>query len=99
MSARSFRQVTWEGSLANVAAASTLDPGVDELVINSPAELSGNLTVGGASFGPGLTPGGLNGEVALTVLDTQNGLTKTYSNELKTPFDPILDTSAFATCP
>ncbi len=38
-------------------------------------------------------------EVALTVVDTQSGLTKTYSNELKTPFDPILDTSAFATCP
>ena len=37
--------------------------------------------------------------VVLTVRDTKNGTTKTYTNPLRTPFQPIQDTSAFATCP
>lgn len=46
-------------------------------------------------FAAGLT----NVEVTLTVIDTSNGTVKTYRNPLGTPFQPIQDTSAFATCP
>ena len=46
-------------------------------------------------FGAGLT----DVEVTLTVTDTNNGTVKTYHNPLGTPFQPIQDTSAFATCP
>ncbi len=38
-------------------------------------------------------------EVKLTVVDTQTGQSKAYSNPLGTPFQPVLDTKAFATCP
>ncbi|HUP23280.1 MAG TPA: fibronectin type III domain-containing protein [Thermoanaerobaculia bacterium] len=38
-------------------------------------------------------------KVTLTVSDMSNGVTKTYFNPLNTPFEPIQDTSAFATCP
>lgn len=37
--------------------------------------------------------------VALEVVDTATGKVKTYVNPLGTPFAPIQDTSAFATCP
>jgi hypothetical protein len=37
--------------------------------------------------------------VDLTVTDTERGGTKTYRNPLRTPFQPIQDASAFATCP
>ncbi len=37
--------------------------------------------------------------VELTVTDTQTGTVKTYTNPGHTPFKPIQDTSAFATCP
>jgi PKD repeat protein len=46
-------------------------------------------------FAAGLT----NVEVTLTVTDTSNGTVKAYHNPLGTPFQPIQDTSAFATCP
>jgi hypothetical protein len=46
-------------------------------------------------FAAGLT----NVEVTLTVTDTQTGQVKTYSNPLGRAFQPIQDTSAFATCP
>jgi hypothetical protein len=46
-------------------------------------------------FAAGLT----NVEVTLRVLDTQTGSLKTYINPLNTAFQPIQDTSAFATCP
>ncbi len=46
-------------------------------------------------FAAGLT----NIEVTLTVTDTQSGQTKEYDNPQRTDFAPILDTSAFATCP
>ena len=46
-------------------------------------------------FASGLT----NVEVDITVTDTENGAVKTYTNPLNTPFQPILDTQAFATCP
>ncbi len=38
-------------------------------------------------------------EYTLTVTDTANGQTRTYENPLGGPAEPILDTSAFATCP
>ena len=46
-------------------------------------------------FAGGLT----NVEVTLTVTDTQSGVVKSYDNPLGTPFQPIQDTAAFATCP
>jgi hypothetical protein len=46
-------------------------------------------------FAAGLT----NVEVTLTVTDTQAGMTQVYDNPLSRPFEPILDTSAFMTCP
>lgn len=46
-------------------------------------------------FAGGLT----NVKVVMTVTDTQANATKTYTNPANTPFQPIQDTSAFATCP
>jgi hypothetical protein len=46
-------------------------------------------------FAGGLT----NVEVALTVTDTKAGAMKIYTNPLRSPFQPIQDTAAFATCP
>jgi DNA-binding beta-propeller fold protein YncE len=46
-------------------------------------------------FAAGLT----NLEVGLTVTDTLSGEVRTYSNDLGSPFEPIQDTRAFATCP
>ncbi len=44
--------------------------------------------------------GGLsNVQVVTTVTDTQTGVTKTYTNPQGTPFAPLQDTGAFATCP
>ena len=47
------------------------------------------------TFAGGLT----DVNVILTVTDTQTGAIKTYTNPQGTPFQPIQDTSAFATCP
>ncbi len=46
-------------------------------------------------FAGGLT----NVEVDLVVTDTLTGAVKSYRNPLSTPFLPITDTQAFATCP
>jgi|GEM_PF-2845088 len=46
-------------------------------------------------FAGGLT----NVEVEMKVCDTQEGIQKTYVNPPETPFQPIQDTNAFATCP
>ncbi len=46
-------------------------------------------------FAGGLT----NVEVSFTVTDTQTGATKSYRNPINSPFQPITDTQAFATCP
>jgi hypothetical protein len=44
--------------------------------------------------------GGLtNVQVTLTVTDTKNGTVKVYTNPQGKAFQPILDSSAFATCP
>jgi streptogramin lyase len=47
------------------------------------------------TFAGGLT----DVNVTLTVTDTQTGVIKAYTNPQGTPFQPIQDTSAFATCP
>lgn len=46
-------------------------------------------------FAAGLT----NVEVTLTVTDTLADQTREYENPLGNPYDPVLDTSAFQTCP
>lgn len=46
-------------------------------------------------FAGGLT----NVKVVLTVRDTLKGVTKTFTNPQGTPFKPIQDSGAFATCP
>lgn len=46
-------------------------------------------------FAGGLT----NVRTVITVTDTQTGETETYTNPQNTPFRPIQDTDAFATCP
>jgi PKD repeat protein len=46
-------------------------------------------------FAAGLT----NVEATLTVLDTKNAVSKSYTNPQSTAFAPIQDTSAFSTCP
>jgi len=46
-------------------------------------------------FAAGVT----NVNVNLVVLDTETGASQTYENPLRTDFQPILDTGAFATCP
>ena len=38
-------------------------------------------------------------EVELIVRDTQTGIIRRYDNPLSTPFQPIQDTDAFASCP
>jgi PKD repeat protein len=45
-------------------------------------------------FAGGLT----NVEVNMTVTDMATGVVRTYQNPLRTPFQPIQDTGAFATC-
>ncbi len=47
------------------------------------------------TFAAGLT----NVEVKLKVTDTQTGQVREYKNPLNRPFQPIQDTSAFASCP
>lgn len=46
-------------------------------------------------FAAGLT----NVGVTITVTDTANGQSKEYENDVLHPFEPVLDTAAFATCP
>jgi len=46
-------------------------------------------------FAGGLT----NVEVDITVVDTERNVTRMYTNPQLTPFQPIQDTNAFATCP
>lgn len=46
-------------------------------------------------FAAGLT----NVDVVLTVTDSQTDQSRTYRNPARTPFQPVQDTSGFATCP
>jgi hypothetical protein len=40
-----------------------------------------------------------NVELTLTVTDTDSGQVREYENPPRNPFAPVLDTSAFETCP
>ena len=51
-------------------------------------------TIANWVFAAGLT----DVEVSLTITDQQTGSTRTYSNAQGTPFAPIQDTAALATC-
>lgn len=46
-------------------------------------------------FAGGLT----NVETVISVTDTDSGIVRTYTNPQSTPFQPVQDTNAFATCP
>jgi len=46
-------------------------------------------------FAGGLT----NVNVVLTVRDTKSGAVRTYTNPINTPYQPLQDTNASATCP
>jgi hypothetical protein len=46
-------------------------------------------------FAGGLT----NVRTVISVTDTDSGIVRTYTNPLSTPFQPVQDTNAFATCP
>ena len=63
-SAVNFRRVVWNGPLATAAAATTLAPGVPELVVTAPAAVAGTYEIGLASFGPPIPAAGLAGEIA-----------------------------------
>ena len=44
--------------------------------------------------------GGLTSvQVTMTVTDTLTGTTKSYTNPLNRPYQPIQDTAAFSSCP
>lgn len=45
------------------------------------------------------TPGLTNLGVTVTVTDTKSGTEKVYENKASDPFEPVLDTAAFQTCP
>ena len=47
------------------------------------------------TFAGGLT----DVNVVMTVIDTQTGTTRTYTNPQSAAFQPIQDTSAFPSCP
>lgn len=69
------------------------DPDNVEMVVKvlDACSFSGHFWV----FAGGLT----NVQVDFTVRDTETGAVQTYSNPQDTPFQPIQDTEAFATCP
>ena len=62
-SAVNTRRVVWNGPLAAAAAADTLEPGVEELNVTSPAEVAGRYEVGTASFGVPVPGAGIAGEI------------------------------------
>jgi len=69
------------------------DPDNVELIV----KVLGGCSVNGHFW---LFAGGLtNVEVELTVTDTETATQRRYRNPLSTAFQPILDTTAFATCP
>lgn len=73
-SATNFGQVTWQGPMANAVAAATLDTGVPELTVNSPAPIAGIYGIGGATFGPPIPGGGgLTADIACLRDSTADG--------------------------
>lgn len=79
-SAINVRKVVWNGANATAAAANTLEPGVPELTITSPAAVAGSYEIGTASFGPPIPPGGLSGQIACMRDTTELGPGDTILN-------------------
>ncbi|HVG06284.1 MAG TPA: hypothetical protein VNM67_01155, partial [Thermoanaerobaculia bacterium] len=97
-------QVTWTTAAGNGAGQAIqltdesgfftfFDPSNVELTVKvlNGCALGGHYWV----FMSGLT----NVGVQVTVTDTKTGAVKTYNNPLNKTFAPVLDTSAFASCP
>ncbi|HKF42879.1 MAG TPA: PA domain-containing protein [Thermoanaerobaculia bacterium] len=62
-SALNSRHVAWNGAAVKAAVPSTLAPGTPLLSVASPSAIAGTYSVGTASFGPNLSPGGVTGQV------------------------------------
>jgi hypothetical protein len=98
-------QVTWRNAQGQVGAGNavslTADTGYFWFFSASNVEMVVKLLSTCAInqrfwvFAGGLT----DVSVTMTVTDTANGTIKVYTNALGTPFQPIQDTNAFATCP
>ena len=98
-------QVTWRNAQGQVGAGNavslTADTGYFWFFSASNVEMVVKLLSTCAInqrfwvFAGGLT----DVSVTMTVTDTANGTLKVYTNALGTPFQPIQDTGAFATCP
>lgn len=63
-SATRARQLSWDGTGANQDAATRLDSGVPELLIQQPPEIAGIMEINTASFGPPFPATPLQGEIA-----------------------------------
>lgn len=98
-------QVTWRNAQGQVGAGAavplTADTGYFWFFTSTNVEMVVKLLSTCAInqrfwvFAGGLT----DVSVTMTVTDTANGTLKVYTNALGTPFQPIQDTGAFATCP
>jgi len=62
-SAINSRRVVWDHGQVNAEVPSILAFGVPNMRVNSPGSIAGNFAVGGATFGPALTPGGVSGNL------------------------------------
>ncbi len=63
-SAINTRKVVWNGANVTAAVPGVLSLGYPLLRVNAPAGVAGTYEVGLAAFGPGLTSGGVTGDVA-----------------------------------
>ena len=70
-SAINSRRVVWDHGQVNDEVPSILAFGVPNMRVNSPGSIAGNFAVGGATFGPALTPGGVSGNL-VQALDVAN---------------------------
>ncbi len=71
-SALNSRRVAWTGANVSAAVPVVLQAGTPSLIGLAPASVVGHYSVGNATFGPPLLPGGLDGEV-MPVVDQPNG--------------------------
>ena len=85
--------MNWDDYRANTGIAYFSDPNNAELVVKvlETCAINNRFWV----FAGGLT----DQEIDVRICDTQTGVEKQYFNPLKTPFQPVTDTDAFATCP
>jgi hypothetical protein len=70
-SALNSRKVVFDGAFVTAGVPNVLSFGVTLLRVNSPAGITGNYSVGGASFGPAITSTPLTGDV-VQALDASN---------------------------